>query len=82
MAVITKDLVITTKDSQGNTVVYNPYTNIDNVEGGVKSINGNTIDDYGDVKITLANLGITISTTDLTPNTSTLENGKIYIVYE
>lgn len=56
MAVITKDLVITTKDSQGNTIVYNPYTNIDNVEGGVVSVNGITPNSSGDIELNADNI--------------------------
>ena len=39
MSVVTKSAVLTSKDAEGNSVIYAPFTIADNVEGAVKSIN-------------------------------------------
>lgn len=51
MAVITKDLAITTKDDRGNQILYHPFTTVDNVENAVATVNGVKPDSSGDVKV-------------------------------
>ena len=51
MAVVNQKIIIHTKDGAGNTVIYTPYTNVDQVEGAVASINGVTPDENGNIVI-------------------------------
>ena len=51
MAVIEKEIVFTTKDSSGNTVINYPLTTVELVDGGVASVNGITPDADGNVEI-------------------------------
>ena len=51
MAVITKDLAITTKDDRGNQVLYHPFTTVDNVDNAVATVNGVQPDSQGNVSI-------------------------------
>lgn len=51
MAVITKDLAITTKDDRGNQVLYHPFTTVDNVDNAVATVNGIQPDINGNVSI-------------------------------
>lgn len=51
MAVIEKEIVFTTKDSSGNTVINYPLTTVEQVDGGVASVNGNFPDADGNVEI-------------------------------
>lgn len=51
MAVVNQKIIIHTKDGAGNTVIYVPYTTVDQVEGAVASINGVTPDENGNIVI-------------------------------
>lgn len=55
MAVITKDLAITTKDDRGNQVLYHPFTTVDNVDNAVATVNGVKPDSSGNVQINIPN---------------------------
>lgn len=51
MGLIEKEIVLTSKDASGNTVVHKPYTHVEQVEGAVATVNGNAPDDNGNVVI-------------------------------
>ena len=51
MSVITKSAVLTSKDAEGNSVIYAPFTIADNVEGAVKSINNQFPNASGNVTL-------------------------------
>lgn len=51
MAIIEKEIVFTTKDSSGNTVINYPLTTVEQVDGGVASVNGISPDADGNVEI-------------------------------
>lgn len=51
MAVVNQKIILHTKDGAGNTVIYTPYTNVEQVEGAVASINGVTPDENGNIVI-------------------------------
>ena len=51
MAVIEKEIVFTTKDSSGNTVINYPLTTVEQVDGGIASVNGIGPDADGNVVI-------------------------------
>lgn len=40
MALKEQDVVLTTKDASGNTVIQMPITRVENVEGAIKTVNG------------------------------------------
>ena len=58
MAVIEKEIVFTTKDSSGNTVINYPLTTVEQVDGGVASVNGNFPDADGNVEIDIGGFPI------------------------
>lgn len=65
--------------------VSNNSTNITNLQSSIDILNGdNTIEGSVDNKIAIAleNVGYTYSTNDLEPGVSSLDTGKLYIVYE
>lgn len=49
MAVTYQKVIIHTIDGGGNTVIYTPYTDVQQVEGAVASINGVTPDENGNI---------------------------------
>lgn len=51
MAVIEQPIALTTTDGSGNSVIYYPLTNVDQVEGAVKTINGQTPDEDGNIAL-------------------------------
>ena len=51
MALKEQDIVLTTKDAAGNTVIQMPITRVENVEGAVKTINGSGPDADGEVTV-------------------------------
>ena len=51
MGLVEKEIVLTSKDANGNTVVHKPYTNVGQVEGAVATVNGIAPDDNGNVEI-------------------------------
>lgn len=51
MAVVNQKIILHTKDGAGNTVIYTPYTNVEQVEGAVASINGVMPDENGNIVI-------------------------------
>lgn len=51
MAVVEQNVVLTTKNSNGDTVIQYPLTTIDQVDGGIATINGNTPDANGNIDI-------------------------------
>lgn len=57
MAVVEQEIVFTTKDSSGNTVINYPLTTIELVDGGVASVNGIGPDADGNVEIGSLPLG-------------------------
>ncbi len=52
MALKEQDVVFTTKDANGNTVIQMPITRVENVEGAVKTVNGAGPDNNGNVNVT------------------------------
>lgn len=51
MALKEQDIVLTSKDAQGNTVVRMPVTRVENVEGALKTVNGVKPDENGNVNV-------------------------------
>ena len=51
MGVISKNIVLETVDGAGNTVIYNPHTNIENVAGAILTVNGEAPDEFGNVDL-------------------------------
>ncbi len=51
MALKEQDVVFTTKDANGNTVIQMPITRVENVEGAVKTVNGAGPDNNGNVSV-------------------------------
>lgn len=51
MALKEQDIVFTTTDEAGNTVIQMPITRVENVEGAVRTVNSIKPDNNGDVKI-------------------------------
>lgn len=51
MAVIEKSAILTTKDQQGNTVVYKPFTDIEMVDGAIKTVNNLQPDANGNITL-------------------------------
>lgn len=51
MAVVEQDVVLTTKDTNGNTVISYPFTRVDQVDGAIKTVNGKTPDQSGNVTV-------------------------------
>lgn len=49
MALKEQDIVFHTKDSNGNTVLQLPITRVENVEGAIKTVNGNRPDSNGNI---------------------------------
>ncbi len=58
MAVIEQDIVFTSKDGNGNTVIQYPLTTVEQVDGGVASVNGVLPDADGNVEIEAGGLSI------------------------
>lgn len=54
MALKEQDIVFTGKDSNGNTIIQMPITRIENVEGAVKTVNGEMPDANGNVTVTVS----------------------------
>lgn len=52
MALKEQDVVFTTKDANGNTVIQMPITRVENVEGAIKTVNGAGPDNNGNVNVT------------------------------
>ncbi len=57
MAVVEQEIVFTSKDSSGNTVIQYPLTTVEQVDGGVASVNGILPDADGNVEIGSLPLG-------------------------
>lgn len=57
MALKEQDIVFTTTDSAGNTVIQMPITRVENVEGAVKTINGGKPDVNGNVGVSGKSVG-------------------------
>lgn len=53
MAVVEQDIVLISKDQSGNTVIKRPFTSVDQVEGAVKTVNGEMPDENGNVSVTM-----------------------------
>ena len=51
MALKEQDVVFTTKDANGNTVIQMPITRVENVEGAVKTVNGAGPNNNGNVSV-------------------------------
>lgn len=51
MAVVEQEIVFTSKDSSGNTVIQYPLTTVEQVDGGVASVNGILPDADGNVEV-------------------------------
>lgn len=51
MSLKEQDIVFTTKDANGNTVIQMPITRVENVEGAVKTVNGVSPDANGAVTV-------------------------------
>lgn len=58
MTVIEKEIVFTTKDSSGNMVINYPLTTVEQVDGGVASVNGISPDANGNVEIDIGGMPI------------------------
>lgn len=76
MALKEQDIVLTAQDAQGNTVIQMPITRIENVEGGVKSVNGTAADTNGNVTLTKADITDSLGYTPLQTAPVTSVNGK------
>lgn len=57
MALKEQDIVLTSKDAQGNTVVRMPVTRVENVEGALKTVNGVKPDAIGNVTVSGKSVG-------------------------
>ena len=57
MALKEQDIVFTTTDSNGNTVIQMPITRVENVEGAVKTVNGGKPDANGNVGVSGKSVG-------------------------
>ena len=51
MALKEQDIVFTTKDDAGNSVLQMPITRVENVEGAVRTVNGGAPNDSGEVHV-------------------------------
>ena len=49
--IVKQNIVLQTVDGAGNVVMYQPHTNIENVEGAILTINGKSPDENGDVDL-------------------------------
>lgn len=68
MAVIEQDIVFTSKDGNGNTVVQYPLTTVEQVDGGVASVNGNLPDADGNVEIDVGGFPVGFEYFQTNPN--------------
>lgn len=68
MAVIEKEIVFTTKDSSGNTVINYPLTTVEQVDGGVAFVNGVSPDANGNVEIDVGGMPIGFEYFQTNPN--------------
>ena len=68
MAVIEKEIVFTTKDSSGNTVINYPLTTVEQVDGGVAFVNGISPDVNGNVEIDVGGMPIGFEYFQTNPN--------------
>lgn len=62
MALKEQDVVLYSTDADGNKVIQMPITRIENVEGGVKSVNGAFVDANGNVEIAIRDYGLDANT--------------------
>ena len=68
MDVIEKEIVFTTKDSSGNTVINYPLTTVEQVDGGVAFVNGISPDVNGNVEIDVGGMPIGFEYFQTNPN--------------
>ena len=68
MAVIEQDIVFTSKDGNGNTVVQYPLTTVEQVDGGVASVNGVLPDAGGNVEIDVGGFPVGFEYFQTNPN--------------
>ena len=68
MAVLEQEIVFTTKDSGGNTIIQYPLTTIEQVDGGIASVNGIEPDGNGNVEIDIGGLPIGFEYFQTNPN--------------
>lgn len=57
MALKEQDIVFTDKDANGNTIIQMPITRVENVEGAVKTVNGDKPDPNGNVTVSGKSVG-------------------------
>lgn len=74
MSLVTKSMALMAKDASDNTILYLPYTSIDCVEGGVKSVNGVSADSSGNVTLDLSAYNYDDEITALNNKTSAITN--------
>lgn len=53
MALKEQDVVFTTKDARGNTVIQMPITRVENVEGALKTVNNLKPDENGNIEVVI-----------------------------
>lgn len=75
MAIVEKNIALTSIDESGNTVLYNPYTTVNMVDGAVSSINNITPDSNGNVTISTIGNATKATTADKLTNTRTITLG-------
>lgn len=78
MAVIEKSVVHTVKDEAGNTYILKPYTDVENVEGAVASVNGAKPNDAGEVSVNVGVKTINGQAPDAAGNAN-VDAGKVTI---
>ena len=59
MALKEQDVVLYSTDSDGNKIIQMPITRVENVEGAVKTVNGVSPNDSGNVTITVTKSNVT-----------------------
>lgn len=69
MAIVERDIAITSKDTSGNDIIYYPFTIVGNVDGAVATINGVGPDAQG-------NITVGLPTIDSVGNARTRSAGK------
>lgn len=72
-----QDIVFTTKDANGNTVLQMPITRLDNVEGALKTVNNLKPDANGNVAVNDYVTGLSVSGQEITYTKKDGSSGKI-----